>query len=197
MRRLLVALSLAVAAGGIGYIFYTQELQYWLPTPVPANYEEVPIGQLVSLNDFDEGRKKFIHFFNPNCPCSKFNFATYQELLKNYSKDFDCYAVVQNTLEGISAADLDYLRKLNVTLIADDNKRIATALGVYATPQIVLLDEDNNLYYRGNYNQARYCTNTATSFAQIAMDSLLVKSQFYFPATAFTAYGCTLEKHTD
>jgi len=197
MRQIVVFVSLSAIACGIGYIFYTQELQYWLPTPVPANYREVPVGQLVELSDFSKGRKKFIHFYNPNCPCSKFNFATYKELVKNYSSDFECFAVVQNTLEGISSADLDYLKRLNVTLIADDNKRLATALGVYATPQIVLLDENNAIYYRGNYNQARYCTNAATSFAQIAMDSLLVKSQFYFPATAFTAYGCTLEKHTD
>ncbi len=198
MKRSLLALaSLTLIITCIGYIFYTQELQYWLPTPVPEDYKEVPIGEFVSLENFNEGKKKFIHFYNPNCPCSKFNFTTYKELLKNYSGEFECYAVVQETLEGISQRDLDYLKKLNVTLIADEDKTIAKAMGVYATPQIVLLDEANSIYYRGNYNQSRYCTNAVTSYAQIAIDSLLVKSQFYFPATAFTAYGCPLERHAD
>ncbi len=193
----LVILVLTGITLAIGYLFYTQELQYWKPTPIPDGYVEVPIGITLEVDEFQSGRKKFIHFYNPDCPCSKFNFQSYKSLLNNYSEDFDCYAVIQESLDGIKSSNLDFLKKLNVTLIADKKKQIATACGVYATPQIVLLDENNKLYYRGNYNQSRYCTSKVTSFAQIAIDSLLVKSQFHFPQSAFTAYGCPLETHID
>lgn len=195
--KIIVTYSLLAMIGiAIVALFYSQEIQYWMPTPVPADHVDVPIGQTVTLAGFPSERKKFIHFYNPNCPCSKFNLASYKELLRNYSSSFDCYAVVQETLDGVPEKDKAYLEKLNVKLIADADKTIARAMGVYATPQIVLLDENNTIYYRGNYNLARYCTNASTNFAQIAMDSLLVKSQYYFPQSAFSAYGCSLERPT-
>lgn len=198
MRRIIAHGSLVVISISIGVLFYQQEVKYWLPTEIPTDYVDVPLGTKVELSlvNVSGDRKKFFHFYNPNCPCSKFNFKSYKELLKNYSKDFDCYAVVQNSLGGVSEDTKQYLKSLGVKLIRDD-KSIANLLGVYATPQIVLLDQDDKIYYRGNYNQARYCTNKATNYAQIAIDSMLIKSQYHFPKNAFTAYGCTLERHTD
>ena len=38
MRMYVAALVLIVSFGGILYLFWSQELKYVLPTPVPANY---------------------------------------------------------------------------------------------------------------------------------------------------------------
>ena len=196
-RKLIVFFTLVVTFGGVLALFYIQEVRYWLPTPVPDNYKVVQTGAIVDIPTIQTGRKKFIHFYNPNCPCSKFNFSTYKSLIRDYHRDFDCYAVIQNTTKGMAETDLSYLKKLGVKVIADQNKAIAVACGVYSTPQVVLLDEQNHLYYRGNYNKTRYCTNPATNYAQTAIDSLLRETYYLFPVSATVSYGCDLERSTD
>jgi hypothetical protein len=70
---------------------------------------------------------------------------------------------------------------------------LATKCGVYSTPQAVILDAQGLLYYRGNYNKTRYCTDPNTSYANIALDSLLNDHQYpHFNQFALKAYGCTL-----
>ena len=167
-----------------------------MPTPIPSDYKVVKTGSPILLKEFDSSRKKFIHFYNPKCPCSKFNFSSYKSLIKNYSLDYDCYAVVQNSVEGVDSDDLEFLQKLGVTVIVDIENKIARKCGVYSTPQIVLLDENNRLYYRGNYNKTRYCTNPETNYAKIAMDSMINESFYFFSVAATTAYGCGLDEHT-
>ena len=197
MRKSLAIFSLAVILGCITFLFYFQEVQYWLPTPIPKGFQTIAIGSEVELLDPHSGKKKFIHFYNPNCPCSKFNQENYRALLRDYNQKFDCYVVIQKTLDGLNDEEQTFLSGLGASLIVDTNKEIAKAFGVYATPQIVLTDESNKIYYRGNYNQSRYCTQPATNYAKIAIDSLLSHSQYLFPPPAFTAYGCDLNKPTD
>ena len=45
---------------------------------------------------------------------------------------------------------------LDIPVLFDSS--LAKACGVYSTPQAVLIDNNQNLYYRGNYNRSRYCT---------------------------------------
>lgn len=90
--------------------------------------------------------------------------------------------------------------RLPVPAYIDSTGDVAQYFGVYSTPQAVLLSKpifDNatirHLYYRGNYNTSRYCTNPATEFVRIALDSLLHASPLpQFSGVATTAYGCTL-----
>jgi hypothetical protein len=193
---MVVTLALTSIFSGIVYIFYQNEIQYWLPTPVPEDYVEVQAGTKVSLSFTETSSRKFLHFFNPNCPCSKFNMQTYRDLIRAYGQDLDCYVVVQDTSKGIKNADLDYLKELGVKIIVDKDKSIAKSVGVYSTPQIVLLDEENRLFYRGNYNLSRYCTNPQTDFARTALTAFLKDSTLNLPGTAFAAYGCVLERET-
>jgi hypothetical protein len=196
-KTLLTYCLLLLIFGTIGCLFYQQEIKYWVPTPLPANYKEVAPGSLITNAHFrTTDRPKFIHFFNPKCPCSKFNFTSYKQLIGAYQNRFDCYAIVQNSSLGIRNDDLKFLEDLNVTLIVDTDQTMARSMGVYSTPQLVLLDAQNQLYYRGNYNQARYCTNPETFYAKMAIDSLINGELYTIPNPAFIAYGCSLEQHT-
>jgi hypothetical protein len=68
---------------------------------------------------------------------------------------------------------------------------------VYSTPQAVLFDGDNKLYYRGNYNKSRFCTDKQTNFAQMAIDSLLSnRTNLITDKAALKSYGCCLPKCT-
>lgn len=81
----------------------------------------------------------------------------------------------------------------DMTILIDKNEMLAKACGVYSTPQAALLQQDNKLYFRGNYNRSRYCTDKNTSFAQMAIDSLLSGRQPpHFIELATQSYGCTI-----
>ena len=83
--------------------------------------------------------------------------------------------------------------KFDLTIPVLFDTSIATLCGVYSTPQAVLINQDKTLYYRGNYNKSRYCTDKKSNYAQMAIDSLLGQKQNpIFNQNALIAYGCTL-----
>ncbi len=133
-------------------------------------------------------RPLLIHFFNPDCPCSRFNMPHFKSLVKKYSSSVD-FAMVVLTDKDYSADDIR--EKYNIDIPVSFNNEIAGQCGVYATPQAVILNADSKMVYRGNYNRTRYCTDKKTNFAQIALDSLLAGNEKSMLAKqAYTAYGC-------
>jgi hypothetical protein len=79
--------------------------------------------------------------------------------------------------------------------VTDAHQKIAEACGVYSTPQAVIIDRDNKLFYRGNYNASRYCTSKATNFAELSLIALLNKRPApVFSIAATQAYGCELSE---
>jgi hypothetical protein len=195
-KRLLAGGVLAGLFMGIVGIFYYQEIQYLLPTPVPENYRSMPVGQLIRISNHvpvNFNKPVVLHFFNPQCPCSRFNMDHVQRLIRKYEQQFNFYAVLQAE-DGAGAAE-NFRSKydLAIPVILDTDKQIAAACGVYATPQAVILNKQGELYYRGNYNKARYCTDPRSNYAQMAMDSLLAaKPAPVFVELATQAYGCEL-----
>jgi hypothetical protein len=84
---------------------------------------------------------------------------------------------------------------LNLPVIFDAS--LAASCGVYSTPQAVLLNKYHVLYYRGNYNSSRYCTDEKTSYAKIALEGLLHNHEkIFFNQLALRAYGCQLPQCT-
>jgi hypothetical protein len=120
-----------------------------------------------------------------------------KQLVKRYRGRFKIYAVI-HTEEG-QRAEKRFLSKydLDIPVITDPGKKLATACGVYSTPQAAIIDSKGRLYYRGNYNRSRYCTDVSSNFAQMAIDSLLAgKASPVFVELATTAYGCQLPDKT-
>jgi thiol-disulfide isomerase/thioredoxin len=202
-KRILLASSLLVIIFGlIGSLFWYQESRYLLPTPLPKNYQPVAIGQTVTAADelkpyLQSGKPVVLHFFNPDCPCSRFNMQHFSNLVKTYRQQFQFIAVMQT--EDMAKAKQLFEEKytLPIPVIQDSGKRIATAYGVYATPQAVILNGNGRIYYRGNYNRSRYCTRKESNFAQMAIDSLLAgKPEPEFLELATQAYGCELPDTT-
>ena len=176
----------------IAGIFWHNEYAYSLPTPVPADYCKVMQGDAVNLEGKIGMHEKpvFLHFFNPACPCSKFNIPHFKSLVKKYHDEIDFAIVVLSNDESYSAADIRDKFNLDIPVYFDEV--IAKKCGVYSTPQAVLLN-DNKLYYRGNYNKSRYCTAKNSNYAEMAIDSLLGNiSKPVFNQYALVSYGCTL-----
>ncbi|MFA0963756.1 TlpA family protein disulfide reductase [Roseivirga sp. BDSF3-8] len=194
MKTLIVGLVLVSIFSAIGYIFWQTDLKYSQPTPVPAHYQPLDMGEEVSLEELalSTDRPTLLHFFNPHCPCSKFNFEHFRTLALSYGDKVDFKVVLQDLEEKdarVAFAGYD----LQVPTLFDHDGKIAEACGVYATPQAVLLDKEGHIYFRGNYNKSRYCTVTGSNYTQMALDSLIAGKDIpYFGPLAYRAYGCQL-----
>lgn len=182
--------------GGAGAAFWYQDWQYSLPTPRPSGLRQPAIGtiprQLAALTLAQHGHPLFLHFYNPGCPCSRFNLDQIRALTAKYGSRVQFVAVVQGDSPWNKPMDPHSLG-LPMKTVIDQGGAIAHACGVYSTPQGVLLDVKGQLYYRGNYNSSRYCTESATQYARIALDSLLAGNPPpKLPASATVSYGCPL-----
>lgn len=193
MRKAAITIWLIILFSGITALFWHFELVYALPTPVPENYKAVNIGTKINFTHKPQLSNKpvFLHFFNPDCPCSRFNISHFKSLVKQYGNRVTFIIVVTNSDKGYSAKDIRQKFDLNLPVYFD--RAIASSCGVYSTPQAVIINSDDKLYYRGNYNKSRYCTDKKTNYAQIALDSLLnQKYNPVFSKLALKAYGCQL-----
>jgi AhpC/TSA family len=180
----------------IGWIFWKQEVQYSLPTPVPINFVDIQVGEQVNLSNdlkIDSGKAAVLHFFNSECPCSRFNMDEFERLEHQYRNKVQFFVVIQSdNLEDVEEFQDKY--ELTVPIILDASGAIADKCGIYATPQAVILDQNSAVYFKGNYNKARFCSQKETRFVEIALDYLLKKE----PLPAFMhyavaePYGCTL-----
>lgn len=194
-KRIVFAVALLILIiTSIGAIFWYQAWVYSLPTKLPAGYKQVDRGTLINLDkhiSVEKGKPVFIHFFNPDCPCSRFNVRNFKSIAQSRSSEASFVVVVLNPGE-ITAAEVKEQFDFDMPVIVD--KPLARACGVYSTPQAVVLDSDSRLHYRGNYNESRYCTRKETSFALIALDQLKNKNtNFSFSPSASIAYGCSIE----
>ena len=132
-----------------------------------------------------------LHFFNPDCPCSLFNISQFKSLVKEYGSKIDFAVVVLTSKSKYTAKDIQGKFDLALPVVFDSS--YAAVCGVYSTPQAAIINTDQHLYYRGNYNKSRYCTDKKTNYAEIAITALLdQQSQLTLDAAATVSYGCTL-----
>jgi hypothetical protein len=191
----LIGILIAVF-GGIVAIFWYQEIQYLLPTPVPKNYRVVLPSAIVKFDSVlipqQSVKPKLLHFFSPECPCSRFNIKHFLSLNKKYRDAIEFYVVIADRKYLGSA---QYMVGKNIPIVVDTDEKLAKACGVYSTPQAALIQHTNQLYFRGNYNRSRFCTNKNSNFVQMALDSLIAeRAPPHFIEVATESYGCTISK---
>jgi hypothetical protein len=194
MRIVVVTLILIAVSAGIASIFWYQEIQYLLPTPVPKDYRVVLPDEVIKFDSVllpeRYEKPKLLHFFSPDCPCSRFNLKHFLSLKKTYSKKVDFYVVIAKREDVTSAK---YMVEKDIKIVVDKNEKLAKACGVYSTPQAALIQSNNKLYFRGNYNRSRYCVNKNSNFVQMALDSLMARKEPpHFIELATQSYGCSI-----
>ncbi|HYD90435.1 MAG TPA: redoxin domain-containing protein, partial [Flavobacterium sp.] len=147
-----LAICLLFIFSGIGAFFWYNELVYNLPTPVPANYRDVKHGTHIALSQkikADPAKPLFLHFFNPDCPCSRFNMQYFKSLVKKYSDNADFQIIALVTDAGYTEKKIQ--DKFGLRIPVSFDSAVAAACGVYSTPQAVIIDK-GKLFFRGNYN---------------------------------------------
>jgi thioredoxin-related protein len=197
VKKVLIFGWLGIILVAIACLFWYNDYVYSLPTPVPAGYIKVNTGQQIRLNETvmpRNGKPLLLHFFNPDCPCSRFNIKHFKSLVQAYSDRANFVVVLMNNRKYTTKQVKD---KFDLTVPVTNDASLAAACGVYSTPQAAIVDTQGKLYYRGNYNTTRYCTNTKTEFARMALDALLShQTAIHFNRLAVTAYGCSLPQCT-
>ncbi len=193
----MIAVWLILLSGALAALFWHSEWKYNLPTPVPANYTAIPSGRIINIGSYLQpanNKPVFLHFFNPDCPCSRFNIKHFKSLVKQYGDQVN-FAIVAMTNKGYTAKDIQDRFDVGIPVVFDSS--VAAACGVYSTPQAAIIDPGHRLYYRGNYNRSRYCTDKNSNYAQMALDSLLEhKRTPVFNQFALKSYGCQLPNCT-
>lgn len=192
-KKLMAGFLLVGVISCIGAVFWQQELVYQLPTPIPKDYTPVATGALLDLPETvhtQAGKPVLLHFFNPECPCSRFNLKHFLTLVRQHRKDLNFVAVIP---EKEDLAKAHRMLDGEVPVVHDVRQQLSRQCGVYASPQAVLVDSEGRLFYKGNYNRARYCTQKKTSYAALAIEHLLAHQPApVFDTLATRAYGCQL-----
>ena len=193
MKKLFVIIWLTLLFSAVGALFWHSEWRYHLPTPIPSGYKPVGQGTPIKLNwptGTNAAKPLFFHFFNPDCPCSRFNISNFKSIVRQYGSQVNFVVVVINN-KHYTAKEIQDKFDLAVPVLFDGS--IAVACGVYSTPQAALIDTQHKLYYRGNYNRSRYCTDEKTNYAKMAIAGLLHDhAKLIFDRLALRAYGCSL-----
>lgn len=192
------ALALAwilVALLAAGAVLWIQDGRYGQATPRPAGLEDAVIGAPLDWPDaiadhLRPGRPALLHFFNPDCPCSRFNLDHVRELRRRHTDDIDVVMVVESDATpgpGFQVPDLP------VRHVHDVDGALADLAGVYATPVAVVLDREHRVTYVGNYTVTRYCNDPAGEPARVAIERTLGIAPSPTDATeAPVPYGCPL-----
>lgn len=202
MRKGIVFCWLFFLLLGVVSIFWRMELVYHLPTPVPKDYLAVSKGTYIDLSSVRSylpaaaavaGKQPlFLHFFNPDCPCSRFNIPHFKSLVREYGGRAQ-FAVVLVTAKEYTAGEVRKRFDLDPSISILKDTAIEKLCGVYSTPQAVIIDTSDNLFYRGNYNRSRYCTDAKTSYAKTALEAIFNHDlNPVFSPLALRAYGCQL-----
>jgi len=174
---------------GIAFLFWRNEWIYNLPTPVPEKYRPVDTAAAIDLPaNLSSGPKPlFLHFFNPDCPCSRFNMTHFKALVSQYGGQVDFVIVVLNN-NAYTEKDIQRKYDLRIPVLFDSS--IAVSCGVYSTPQAAILDPARKLYYRGNYNRSRYCADPRPTMPNRRWKDCCGKGPVLsFDQFALTAYG--------
>jgi AhpC/TSA family len=191
-RSLLGLGMLLLLSAAIVFIFWQEELRYSLPTPIPKDYVSVSVNQKIALGitGLPTESPLYLHFYNPDCPCSRFNAKHIRDLIHSHGDRVKALIVVPSSHDKKVAHD-EFGEALEI--ISDDDGTIAKSCGVYSTPQAVIIDRNGKLFYRGNYNRARYCTAQVTNYAEMALLSLINGANPpVFDLLATQSYGCQL-----
>jgi hypothetical protein len=193
-RRAVVVTAVSGAIAAMGAVYWERDLRYALPTPRPASLHQVPRGEVLTLPaafarlELAADRPLLVHFYNPDCPCSRFNRDHVALLQRRYGDRVQFVEVVEVGEPTSAAAPSG----VDTPWLADPDGAIAAACGVYATPQALLLDAARRVVFRGNFNSARFCDARATQFARQAIDDLLHGVTRAVDPRAEAAYGCPL-----
>jgi len=140
-------------------------------------------------------RAMLVHYASSRCPCTEFNLDHVRSLHKAFGDRVDFVVALETRSTPEEGAREFGSLHLQMPFLIDRDGQVGAALGVFGTPQAVLLDSAGRLYYRGNYNRSRYCVDESSEFVRIALTALTAHRPLpTMPQEAFITFGCPLPR---
>lgn len=133
------------------------------------------------------GRIRFVHFWDPSCPCNVGNQQHLAQLIKHFGATggVDFYAVQKPGSHGQLPSDLSAIKPLTY---------LPGAEHISASPAVAIWDKSGKLAYFGPYSEGLTC-NATNSFIEPILQALTAGRTV--DATRTMAVGCYCEWHTE
>ena len=130
------------------------------------------------------GPIRFVHFYDPTCPCNAINQQHVSEIIHEYAdKGVAFYAVVAPGRQATLPKALAGMQPLSELPGSD---------GIPASPAVAIWDQHGQLAYFGPYSEGLVC-NAANSFIEPILKALLDGRPVQAPSTL--GYGCFCDWH--
>ncbi len=122
-------------------------------------------GQQLRLPDSiaGAGAIRFVHFWDPACPCNVGNQQHLVEMLQHYAGQVEFYHLQKPGSSGQLPKALSGLRHLS---------GLPGSEGLPASPAVAIWDRSGQLAYFGPYSEGAVC-NSSNSFIEPILDALL------------------------
>lgn len=125
-----------------------------------------------------EGKIRFVHFWDPSCPCNVGNQQHLIELLEHFSDQVDFYHVQKPNTNGALPKQLEKLNHLS-GLVGMEK--------LPASPAVAIWDKQGKLAYFGPYSEGAVC-NSSNSFIEPVLNALIENRPVSADSTL--AVGC-------
>lgn len=109
-----------------------------------------------------DGRIRFVHFWEPACPCNAGNQVHLAEMMQEYADDVDFYHVQKPNTQGQLPKTLSGLQHLH---------SLPGSEQLPASPAVAIWDRTGQLAYFGPYSEGAVCTSS-NSFIEPILDAL-------------------------
>lgn len=142
----------------------------------------------------DSGRKDdkgsvVVHFWDPTCPCSRFNEQHVKQLMAEYRKRGIRFIVVARTE---SFTDKKALQQKARAVFGEVDVVWSQDLGlnqsIPSSPAAIILDSQQQLAYFGPYSEGAVCSAGSGRFVERILDNVLIGKNPQYINTL--AYGC-------
>lgn len=186
LRVAAVILTSACSFMGIGAAFLREEARYEVPETAPKDWKAPELGQIIQHPALQSNAKALLlHFHSEQCPCSRYAINHVRDLAQRFRGEVEVVVVTQE-----NAGDYTWAGRR----VVDHDGSLARSVGVYASSQAAILAPNGRLIFRGSYNRTRFCSDPATQYTRIALESFLQGKRIPENTEAGKAFGCALAK---
>jgi len=133
-----------------------------------------------------------VHFWNPDCPCSRFNQPHVQQIMSDYGKNnVQFTVVVSGATEKIRQQRQIEARKIfNAKAFVDIRSDWPMENGPPSSPAVGVISSSGELVYFGPYSLGARCSPEKGKFVEKVIDELKSKNQSVKKQLNTLAVGC-------
>lgn len=150
-------------------------------------------GAAVSLRSLERAPVTVLIFLSSECPVSNEYVPRLNALARDYAGRVNLIGVNSNRNESPAQARQHAAEyQLAFSVYKDPNNKLADLLGITVTPQVVVLDGQQKLRYRGRIDDSQRIARVTRADLRLALDAVLAERPVESPETK--AFGCTIRR---